>query len=92
MCGELQKPKLKADVQRSLGRDAVGQATRSFAWAFVDLQNKRHDADYDPTDRQTVVSAQEAVDLAKAATTLWAEIPEDEQVGILVLMLANPRR
>ena len=92
ICGELLKPNLRSDVRRSLGRESVSEAAKSFAWAFIELQNRRHDADYDPIDRQTAANTEENVLLAELAVACWADISPRERLDILALMLTNPRR
>lgn len=90
-CASMAVKALSDPVSRQLGRASVSGFMRAFASAFVNLQEQRHLADYDPAATFTVADAQSLVDAAEAAMTAFDQAPVDERADVLALMLANPR-
>lgn len=91
VCVSLDVKALSRPVAQQLGRSGVSGSMRAFASAFVNLQEQRHLADYDPTAMFAPADAQFLVDAAKAAITAFDQAPPDERADVLALMLANPR-
>ena len=82
---------LSNPVTRQLGRASISGFMQAFASAFVNLQEQRHLADYDPAATFTVADAQSLVDAAEAAMAAFDQAPVNERADVLALMLANPR-
>jgi hypothetical protein len=86
-------------LQHGPAKDACKQ-TRSLGFpnpitacaaAFVDLQEARHAADYDPNVRVTRATAQALVDLAENAIRDLAAAPKPERKAFAVLLLLRKR-
>ena len=70
----------------------IVQNLRKMAEAFVDLQDKRHIADYDNTTFWTQTGAAEEVDAATEAFAIWNSIRNEEIAqNYLVSLLIKPR-
>lgn len=59
--------------------------------AFVDLQEARHAADYDPDKRVTRNTAQEKIDLAEIAIRKLRSAPKSDRKAFAVLLLLQKR-
>lgn len=91
VCESLNAATLNANLKRQLGRSAVSQDMRDFAYAFVALQEARHSADYDPVAvflPSDVVALVGAADYAMAA---FDRVAPNEQADVLALMPVNAR-
>jgi uncharacterized protein (UPF0332 family) len=79
-CSSFGAGTLKASVIKGLPRDADGnyriqEAIQKFALAFVELQQKRHVADYDRTERFKRLDVLATIEQAKARAAKFSEIP-----------------
>jgi hypothetical protein len=63
-------------------RKVVVDRLRSVAIAFVDLQEARHEADYNVERSYTRGEAKVLVDLAEAAFAAWGQIRKDDLARI----------
>ena len=91
ICKELDKEPMAKAIQLRIGRSAVTPATRNLAHNFVDLQQARHIADYDPA---AAISAEDVADLIEEATmaiVALLQIPLPEQADVLALMMVKAR-
>jgi hypothetical protein len=91
VCGALSIQSLGKTAQQQLGRTSVSQDMRTFAEAFVGLQEARHRADYDPVAEFSLL---DSIDLIKTAGTAMAAFDRtgnEEKADVLALMLANVR-
>ncbi|MEQ1717319.1 MAG: hypothetical protein ABL907_15290 [Hyphomicrobium sp.] len=68
------------------------QSIQNCADAFVTLQQKRHDADYDPDCRVLRADAIEAIDLAENAIRDLRASPRRDRVAFAVQVLFTKRR
>lgn len=82
---------LSPAMRGHLGRATVSPALRTVAANFVDLQNLRHRADYEPEPGFTQFDAQRCVLLADAGIEAVDIVPEDELADVLTLMLVGNR-
>ena len=90
LCEDIGKPTLPAKYQRYLQSRGLGLAIATFALVLVDLQAKRHAADYDPMIRLTAGDVRIAVRLARRALTLFS-IPRRGRSVFLLLLMFPPR-
>ena len=91
-CDALGVPRLNERMRRALrGRDAVGQEVRTFAGAFVQLQQARHEADYDPTVTFEPSGVRAYLQMMADAIAAFERIPPDEKADILALLMVKAR-
>ncbi|MDO9713306.1 hypothetical protein [Paracraurococcus lichenis] len=91
VCEALTATRLSATVQRQLGRTVVSQDMRDFAAGFANLQELRHQADYDPSSHFPPSIVGTLVDTAEVTMAAFDRTTPDEQVDVLALMLTSPR-
>lgn len=83
------KPTLGNKASKALGVTTASQPVRDVAAAFVNLQERRHWADYSPSGKITRSEARDLVDLAALAIDQMAAAPAEERRNFLAyLMLA----
>jgi DNA-binding transcriptional LysR family regulator len=68
-----------------------GLDLRTFASAVIELQDARHEADYDPRPRVRSSDVTAAIDLARTGLGHWNEAQQDEKVMFLTLLTFPPR-
>ena len=68
-----------------------GADLRAFAAGVVELQQRRHSADYDPAVRFKASDARVAVSLARSATARFQAASLEEQRTFLALLMFDPR-
>lgn len=90
LCEDLGKPTSPAKYEPYITRHGLGLGIGAFALAVVDLQAKRHSADYDPMIRLTALDAQMAIRTARRALTLFSLARRDRRI-FLMLLLFPPR-
>jgi len=90
-CEELAKDPLQGKPRKFFGIDAFGQELRDFANAFVQLQELRHLADYDPDYKLTMAQAQQCVDDASDAIAKLGAANDAERRKFLAYMLFGIR-
>lgn len=91
VCQDLTASPLRPALQRQLGRSDAGAEMRQVALAFIQLQDARHAADYDPAAAFSPVNAESRLLQAELAIATFARVPPEEQADILALMLVDPR-
>jgi uncharacterized protein (UPF0332 family) len=69
-----------------------GRNIRDFATAFVDLQEKRHTADYDPQFQVTKSDALLTISTARTAISRFDSASGSEKEAFLSLLLFPPRQ
>lgn len=77
---------VKYEPQGGFGVDLIATAT-----AFVELQEKRHLADYDPLFGVKIVDAALAVASARAAVAHFRNAPRPRRKAFLTLVVFTPR-
>jgi hypothetical protein len=90
LCEDLVKPTLPAKYQPYIPRHGLGLGIAEFSQAVVELQAKRHSADYDPTARLSVLDARMAVRTARRALARFEIARRDRRI-FLMLLLFPPR-
>jgi uncharacterized protein (UPF0332 family) len=87
-------PPQKEDQLRELtGGDMVPKELKEIAGTFVDLQNARHDADYNVTRFFTPLQVKDLVRRARKAFQDWESIKTNPLVSVYLLrMLLGKRR
>jgi hypothetical protein len=91
VCEALKAATLKQRFSRQLRRAAVSQDTRRFAEIFLDLQDARHLADYDPATRFLPTEVSSLISDAEAAIAAFDRVPPEEQTEILALLMVRLR-
>lgn len=91
LCDEVKKPTLHSKFQPHAPAGGFGSHISAFAAAAVDLQEKRHKADYDPLIRVKTSDAQLAMRTARAALESLRAAAAHEREAFLSLLLFPPR-
>jgi uncharacterized protein (UPF0332 family) len=73
------------------GASGFGKDMTAFATALVELQQKRHEADYDPRRRMKDSDARVAIRTARAALSSWKNIRTEERATYLLLLMFEAR-
>jgi len=90
VCDEVDKDVL-AKKYRRLGYGQFGEDIRVCARTFVELQQKRHDADYDPQLPITLSEAFDAIADVELAIARLEVSPLGERDDFLALLLVGSR-
>ena len=91
LCLEAAKQTPSARYQRHLPVTGLGPRIRAFGIALVELQEKRHAADYDPAIRVKTSDAKLAIGTALSAMARFDRAGAEEQKAFLTLLLFPPR-
>ena len=91
LCSEAKRSQLSDKYARHVPPDGFGPNIQAFAAAVLELQEKRHSADYDPSIRVKTSDAIVAIAAARSALNrfLGADLPRRE--AFLGLLLFRPR-
>jgi hypothetical protein len=91
LCKEVQKPTLSNKFKPHAPSTGFGPNITAFAAAVVELQEKRHAADYDVMIRMNKSDAALAVSTAKAALRRFGKASKARRLAYLSLLLFPPR-
>lgn len=91
LCEEVRKQQPGKKVAEFVPTGGFGPELQTFAAALVDLQEKRHLADYDPMVRVKTADALTAVSTARSAVRLLKKAPGPKRKRFLVLLAFPPR-
>lgn len=91
LCGEVKKQTLIAKYQRYAPPRGLGPNIQAFASALLELQEKRHAADYDPSNRVKTSDAQLAIATARSAIRRFAAASAVRRKTFLGLLAFAPR-
>jgi hypothetical protein len=91
ICDAIQKGSLKPALRRCEPVGGFGVPVRTIARAVVDLQDRRHAADYDPSLSFVQSDARAGLESARSAVDRLARLPGDQRKAFLYLILFEPR-
>jgi hypothetical protein len=91
LCSEVQKSTQSQKYRPHVPSPGSGPEIISFAQAVVELQEKRHSADYDVMISVNRSDAVLAIATAKAALAGFDKANQQEQLAFLSLLLFSPR-
>jgi len=91
LCLELRNRKLSPKLGRYAPADGFGSDIRAFAAAVLDLQQSRHDADYDPSIRYQLSESVAAIRAARIALVSFEAATDIERETFLSLLVFKPR-
>ena len=91
LCKEIQKPNPTAKLRPYVPKSGLGADLRALAAAVVDLQEKRHLADYDPLYRVRLSDASLAVATARTAIQRFDAANRSARKMFLSLLAFSPR-
>jgi uncharacterized protein (UPF0332 family) len=91
LCKEVQKPILSNKFKPYAPSNAFGSNIAAFAAAIVELQEKRHSADYDVMIRMNKSDAVLAISTAEAALRRFGKASKTRRLAFLSLLLFPPR-
>lgn len=91
LCKEVQKPVLSSKFKPHAPANGFGRDIMEFAEAIVQLQEKRHSADYDVMIRMNKSDAILAIKAAEAAFRRFAKASKTQRQAFLILLLFPPR-
>lgn len=90
-CASLTKRPLPPMVRQATGRANFGPEILKCAAAFVELQESRQAADYDPARRFTKFEATTLIATAEDAIKSYQAAPQDEQQSLIYLFAFKVR-
>ena len=91
LCQEIKKENLPARYTRHAPPGGFKASIREFASAVLELQEKRHAADYDPSIRIKSADAILAVNTARSALRRFGKAKSNQRRAFLSLLLFEPR-
>ena len=91
LCKDIVKPKLPAKYQDHVPKGGFGTDLQAFANTVVELQEKRHKADYDPLYRVSISDAVLAVASGRPALSLLTTANRTRRKAFLSLVVFSPR-
>jgi uncharacterized protein (UPF0332 family) len=91
LCIEMKKSALPVKYQRYAPASGMGPNIQAFASAVIDLQEKRHSADYDPSARLKTSDAKLAIATGRSAIKRFEKASESRRKAFLALLLFPPR-
>lgn len=91
LCEAVKKPALPAKYARFAPSAGFGRSIAEFATAVLELQEKRHSADYDPMIRVKTSDAQLAINTARVALDRFSNADPQARETFLSLLLFSPR-
>jgi hypothetical protein len=92
LCEEVKKPSLSARYAPHAPSSGFEPNIVAFALALLELQQKRHAADYDPMIRVKTSDAILAIGTARAALARFNRADIAQREAFLSLLLFQPRR
>ncbi len=90
-CREASRQQLDAKLSTTLGFASFDANLRSGASAFVELQDRRHRADYDPNYAITTSETKSAIDLAETAIAAFSGADKEQFRLFLIFLLFQTR-
>jgi hypothetical protein len=92
LCEDVSKQTMPAKFKPYAPPSGFGFDLKAFATAVVDLQEKRHAADYDPSLNVTRSEVRATVAASQTAFAHFESAPAEERVAFLSLLLFQPRQ
>lgn len=91
LCSEVKKSKPAGKYARFVPSGGFGGPLQAYAAALIELQEKRHSADYDPSLRVRTSDALVAIRTARTALRRFGRAHAAERKAFLSLLLFQPR-
>jgi uncharacterized protein (UPF0332 family) len=91
VCNDLQAATLKPKIRRYEPPGGFGGHIVTIAGAVSELQDRRHAADYDPSQSFLQTDARAALQTARSAVNRLAYLEADQRRAFLYLLLFEPR-
>ncbi len=88
---ESKKTALPAKFQKYAPANGMGPNIQAFATALIELQEKRHTADYDPSVRFKTSDVRLAIATGKSAIKRFERASSARRKAFLALLLFPPR-
>lgn len=92
LCGEAKNQQLSPKYRNYAPSSGFGSNIQAFAAALIELQEKRHTADYDPSARMKTSDAALAIATARAAIRRFEGATEARRKAFLALLVFPPRQ
>lgn len=87
VCEAITAAQIKQPFAARLAFNVPTQNVQDFARGFIELQQNRHEADYNPRKIHNFQDSSSLVQLAEDAIAAFSRIPVQEQNAILICML-----
>jgi hypothetical protein len=91
LCDIARRPAVPSKHVAFVPSGGFGDDVRTFAALALELQEKRHTADYDPGIIVRAADASLAISNARVALRHWNAAPADARISFLMLLLFPPR-
>lgn len=92
LCDIVRKSTLPPKWAPHAPANGFGNNLAAFAAGLLELQDKRHEADYDPSVRVKTADALSAVRTARSAIRRFEKASQNRRKAFLTLLLFQPRR
>ena len=89
VCEEARKTAPSPSFKPSVPKGGFGPDIMKFATAAIDLQSKRHDADYNPQPRFKTSDAKSAINAAPNAVDSFRRAADEKRIAFLTLLLVQ---
>jgi hypothetical protein len=91
ICKEVKKPELKASLKKYAPEAGYSWHIREFSELVVQLQEKRHEADYNPSPKFRLADARADIAAAEAAIERFSLADPEEKRVFLALLVFQAR-
>lgn len=91
LCEQVKKPQPIAKFAKYAPPNGFGSKIQTFASALVELQEKRHQADYDPSHMVKMDEARLAIANARSAIIRFKRASRQRRKAFLILLMFTPR-
>lgn len=91
LCDKARKQTLAPKYQKHVPRNGLGANIQAFSDGLIELQQKRHSADYDPSFRVKTSDAKLAIATARSAISRFQRANDLRRRTFLTLLLFSPR-
>lgn len=91
ICNDIEKQTPPRKYTPYVPPDGFGANMQAFANSTIELQEKRHRADYNPEPRFRTYEAKLAIGMARSALAFFKRASQDSQKAFLTLLLCPPR-
>jgi hypothetical protein len=91
LCKEIGKTPLPIKYRKYAPASGFNKNIRLFAAGLVELQERRHAADYDPSQKFKISDVSAAISSARSAIETFERAAGDDKRAFLTLLLFRPR-
>jgi uncharacterized protein (UPF0332 family) len=91
LCQRLAQSNVPAELLKHFPKLELGRHIQRIASAIVELQEQRHLADYDPTQRYKISDARRAIEMAEDAIRRFGKLHAKRKQAVAILLCFSKR-